>query len=133
MAWWDTTPGRMVLLALGGGTGTVLRFLVNLWVRKHWEDAVFPWHTFGINITGSILLGWLAVVCKDKPLWYLLLGTGVCGGFTTFSTFSVEAIQLLEKGRPGLAVVYVLGSVLAGLAGAYVAMALAVPRGEVAP
>ena len=67
----------------------------------------------------------MAVWCKDRPAWYVLLGTGLCGGFTTFSTFSLETLTMLEKGRPWAAAAYVGGSVAAGLAGAWAAVRLA--------
>ena len=86
---------------------------------------VFPWHTFGINVVGSFVLGLVVVWCKDHPTWYLLLGTGVCGGFTTFSTFSLETLTLLEKDRIDLATAYVIGSVVAGLLGTMVAIKIA--------
>ena len=111
---------RGVLVAAGGGAGAWLRYAVN-----RWATADFPWHTLGINVVGSFALGLLVVWLKDRPGWLLLLGTGVCGGFTTFSTFSVETLNLLEKGRAGAAAGYVCGSVAAGLAGAAVAVRLA--------
>lgn len=112
-------------VAVGGGFGAWLRFVIGHWAARF--DAVqhFPWHTFGVNVAGSFLLGLVAVWCKERPIWFLLLGTGVCGGFTTFSTFSVETLVLLEKGRVWSAAAYAGGSVLAGLAAALVAMRLA--------
>jgi CrcB protein len=109
---------RAALVGLGGGAGAVARFAVG----RLLANPEFPWHTLGINAAGSFALGVLAVACRDRPGWYLLLGVGVCGGFTTFSTFSVEALDLLAKNRPGAAAGYVLGSVVAALAGAWVGM-----------
>lgn len=112
-------------VALGGGFGAWLRYAIGHWAARF--DAVqhFPWHTFGINVVGSFVLGLVAVCYKDRPMWFLLLGTGVCGGFTTFSTFSVETLTLLEKDRLWSAVAYAGGSVLAGLLAALVAMRIA--------
>ncbi|MFO0848205.1 MAG: fluoride efflux transporter CrcB [Gemmataceae bacterium] len=111
---------RGVLVAVGGGAGAWLRFAVN-----RWGGPDFPWHTLGINVFGSFVLGLLVVWLKDRPGWLLLLGTGVCGGFTTFSTFSVETFNLLVRGRAWAAAGYVFGSVAAGLAGVAVAVRLA--------
>jgi fluoride exporter len=110
------------LVFLGGGLGATARFGLGSWFRSlNWVDG-FPWHTFLTNVVGSLLLGVLAVVCKDRPSWYLLLGVGGCGGFTTFSTFSLELLDLLEKNRLFAAVAYAVGSVLAGLLGAGIGM-----------
>lgn len=116
-------PG--VLVFLGGGLGALARYGVGeAFKARHWSDA-FPWHTFAINVLGSFALGLVAVLLKDRPAWVLLLGVGVCGGFTTFSTFSVETLALIEKGRAPAAAGYALGSVLAGLLGAALAVRLA--------
>ncbi|QDU23245.1 fluoride efflux transporter CrcB [Urbifossiella limnaea] len=125
---WLTHP--VVLLAVGGGAGANARFYLGRWVAE-WQlrhgGVSFPWGTCVINVTGSALLGFLAAAClgsadPGRRAWYLLLGTGFCGGFTTFSTFSVEALDLIREERIGAAVVYVLGSVLAGLGAAALAM-----------
>jgi CrcB protein len=111
-----------LLLALGGAAGTVARFAVGEWFKSlKWSDA-FPWHTFAINVAGSFVLGVLAATCKDRPYVYLLLGTGFCGGFTTFSTFGVEVVKLLGEDRPAAATGYAVGSVVAGVFGAWVGM-----------
>lgn len=76
-----------------------------------------PWATFVVNVLGSILLGFL-VAATDKPELRLLLGTGFLGAFTTFSTFSVESMQLVESGEYGVAAASVLGNLVLGLSGA---------------
>lgn len=119
------TARHVALLAAGGAAGTVARYAVGLWFKeREWSDQ-FPWHTLTINVAGSFLLGLIAVLLVNRPGWFLLLGTGFCGGFTTFSTFSIEALSLFEKGRPGAAIGYVCGSVLAGVVGAWAAVKLA--------
>ncbi|MBM3982477.1 MAG: fluoride efflux transporter CrcB [Planctomycetes bacterium] len=115
------------LLMLGGGAGANARY----WLGKllGGDPGAFPWATFAINVGGSVALGALAALClnPDAPrkYWYLLLGTGFCGGFTTFSTFSLETVTLLHAGRTGTAAAYVLGSVAAGVLGAWLALKLA--------
>lgn len=115
----------IVLIFLGGGAGAVLRYGVSLLYKNLGWTASFPWHTFSINVIGSFALGILAATCRDKPTWMFLLGVGLCGGFTTFSTFSVELLNLLEQKRPAAAAAYAFGSVLATFAGAWLGMRLA--------
>jgi fluoride exporter len=111
-----------VLLLVGGGLGANARYWLGEWFKaRHWSDA-FPWHTFAINVVGSFVLGLVAATCKDRPAWQLLLGVGVCGGFTTFSTFSVEVLAMIEKDRLLAAAGYAVGSVVAGVMGAALAM-----------
>lgn len=123
-----------VLLAVGGGAGANARYWLGLHIRALQGAVAFPWATFAINVSGSVVLGLVAAAFLNHPdesrkSWYLLLGTGFCGGFTTFSTFSLEALELLRAGRTGTAAVYVLGSVAAGLFGAWLAVRLAEGRG----
>lgn len=114
-----------VLLLLGGGFGANARYWIGeLFKARHWSEA-FPWHTFAINVLGSFALALVAVHLKDRPAWALVLGVGVCGGFTTFSTFSLETLELIEKDRWLAAFAYSIGSVLAGIAGAVIAFRLA--------
>jgi CrcB protein len=110
------------LVFFGGGAGSVGRYLLGRWLAV---PGGFPWHTFGINVLGSFVLGFLVVLCKDRPGWLVLLGTGVCGGFTTFSTFSVETLRLLESEDYAAACGYVFGSVAAGILGAWLGIQLA--------
>lgn len=113
-----------IAVFLGGGTGAVARWLVNRAFAGVPSAEAFPWPTFLINVVGSFLLGILAVAAKDRPGWNALLGVGFCGGFTTFSTFSVELLKLIEDDRPAAAAGYAFGSVLAALAGAWLGMKL---------
>lgn len=112
---------RVWLVFLGGGSGAVLRYLVGLALGR-WSQH-FPWGTFAINIGGSFLLGLLFGLTYAREFRHereimLLLGTGVLGGFTTFSTFELEGFSLLANGHAATAAAYLLGSVLAGLAAA---------------
>ena len=122
------------LVALGGGAGALLRFhLGRLVMTLAGPAAVFPWGTFLINVTGSLamglLAGWLARTNGGEAT-RLLLAVGVLGGFTTFSSFSLETALLIERGSVGLAATYAVGSVVAGLAGLF--LGLAVMRGAAA-
>ena len=99
---------------LGGGTGSVLRYLVGLWIGS----GAFPWATFAVNAVGSfaigLLGGWASRFGWGEAL-RLSLTVGLCGGFTTFSTFSKESLALIEGGRYSLFVLYVVGSVALGI------------------
>jgi CrcB protein len=124
---WLTHP--VALLALGGGLGTNARYWLGRAVTRFKGDAPFPWATFLINVSGSALLGLCAAAYLNHPdparkNWYLLLGTGFCGGFTTFSTFSLETLTLLQEGRPWTAAAYALGSVAFGLLAVWAAWRL---------
>lgn len=126
LKWLLTHP--VTLLSLGGAVGTNARYSLGRAFPA--TPAGFPWSTFFINVSGSFCFG-LAVVLMRNRLsaahvhWFLLAGTGFCGGFTTFSTFSYETLDLVQQGQVGLALAYVLGSVLAGFAAAALAVGLA--------
>lgn len=120
-----------MLVAAGGGAGANARYwfgrAVARWQRAWLPGVEFPWATFLINVSGSVALGAFAVAFVGHPdatrrNWYLLLGTGFCGGFTTFSTFSLETLDLLRADRPLAALAYALGSVAAGVCGAWLAV-----------
>jgi CrcB protein len=122
------------LLALGGAAGTVARYWFGRFVsevqKARWPELEYPWGTFLINVAGSVLLGFLAAFFLGHPdparrNWYLLLGAGFCGGFTTFSTFSLETYELIRDEKFGAASIYSLGSVVAGVFGVWVAMRIA--------
>ncbi len=102
----------VLFVALGGALGSVLRFLVSLFFLK-WQYG-FPFGTFAVNLLGSFLIGVLFVVLP-KGSGQLLFVTGFCGGFTTFSTFSLETFVFIEKREWMLASYYVFGSVFLGI------------------
>jgi CrcB protein len=110
-----------VLVFLGAGLGGVLRHGVNLASARAFSPA-FPWGTLAVNVLGSLLMGLLAGFLAQRAGagWAqparLFLGTGVLGGFTTFSAFSLDAALLWERGEAGAAALYVAASVLLSLA-----------------
>jgi CrcB protein len=109
-----------LLVLLGGAVGAPTRHLVGLWVTNRWRHHRFgrlPWGTFAVNMVGSLVLGLVAaLVAGGAPGWLLTgVGTGFCGALTTFSTFGIETVNLLERGRLEAAVASVTGSLLVGL------------------
>lgn len=117
----ETFGAKLFIVALGGGIGCACRFAIG---HHFGKLGSFPWATFGINVAGSLLLGVLFIVAKDRPTLLALLGAGFCGGFTTFSTFSLETLAMLQSGRWIEAAAYAQGSVLAGLLGAWLGVQL---------
>jgi CrcB protein len=116
-----------LLVFIGGGLGASLRHAVNT-VSARLLGTAFPWHTFIINISGSIVMGliagYLAFKGDASQHWRLFLMTGILGGYTTFSAFSLDAALLYERGEIGLALFYVLGSVVFSIAGLFAGLAL---------
>lgn len=117
----------MLLLAMvGAAVGAPTRWLVDQYVQTR-HDSVFPWGTFVINVVGSLLLGALqagAATGAVTSAALVLLGTGFCGGFTTFSTFGYESVRLIQVGSTRQAALNVVGSVVVGLAAAVAGWAL---------
>jgi CrcB protein len=111
-----------LIVFIGGGLGAALRHGVNL-ASLRWLGAAFPYATLFENVTGSLVMGLLAGYFAFKgdasQSWRLFLTTGILGGYTTFSAFSLDAALLYERGELGLAAVYVLASVLLSIAGLF--------------
>ena len=112
---------RLLLLAsLGGGIGAGARHLVNVSAMRL-LGAAYPWATLVVNVTGSLAMGllvaWLARRMPMSTDLRVFLATGVLGGFTTFSAFSLDAVTLSERGEMAMAVMYVAMSVVLSIAG----------------
>jgi fluoride exporter len=109
------------LIVLGGMVGAPCRYFLDRAISPHTKPSVVPWGTIVINVLGSALLGFLAgtVVHHRSPgLIYAVAGTGFCGAFTTFSTFTWETLALAEDGRSPAAVANVAFSLVLGLGAA---------------
>jgi CrcB protein len=129
--WWLLLSRyKMLLLLLGGALGTYARYALGRWISSQpWAEG-FPYGTLVINVSGSFILGFASVVILERlrpeyQYLYLLVGTGFCGGFTTFSTFEWETLKLVRDGSWWPALANVLASVLIGFAGVLLGVMLA--------
>ena len=111
-------PLPLLLIGAGGAIGSVCRYLATLFVTR-FVTVPFPMGTFLVNISGCFLIGlFYGIAARYAWLnleWRLFLITGICGGYTTFSSFSFESISLLRQGDYGYFFTYVTGSVVLGL------------------
>jgi CrcB protein len=109
-----------VAVAVGGALGAAARYGASL----IWPEPAgrFPWTTFGVNVLGSFALGLVIATLGHSAMARAFLGTGVLGGFTTFSTFAWQAEHLLRQDQAGLAFAYLAGSVLSGLFAAWLGL-----------
>jgi CrcB protein len=106
-----------LLVIVGAMVGAPLRYLTDRAVQSR-HDTVFPWGTFTVNVSGCAILGLLTGAATEGAAsshLQLLLGTGLCGALTTYSTFSYETLRLTEDGARFYAVANVVGSLIAGL------------------
>jgi CrcB protein len=112
-----------LLVFLGGGSGSILRYLLSVLIPT--APAGMPWATFVANLSACFLAGLLSGLLgsPERSQWRFLLATGFCGGFSTFSAFGVESVKLMGEGRWGLASLYVAGSLVCCLAGAFAGVA----------
>jgi CrcB protein len=119
-------PMSYLAIALGGAVGSVLRYAVQTALRP--ASSGFPWGTLMVNLVGSFLIGLCAALAERQGAGSWIrpwLMVGLLGGFTTFSAFSLENVQMLRNGQAGLVLAYVLVSVAGGLALAFAGYMLA--------
>ncbi|SFB00462.1 camphor resistance protein CrcB [Poseidonocella pacifica] len=107
----------LLSVAAGGAIGASLRFLSGIGIARIWGGS-FPLGVLSVNVLGSFLMGVFVVVAAERGLTYLgpFVMTGLLGGFTTFSAFSLETVTLFERGEPVQAMAYVIFSILGSIA-----------------
>jgi len=109
------SPMLFALVTLCGGLGAVLRYGIDAFISARTGD-VLPWGTITINVSGSFALGFATGMAANAHLneaWLLAVGTGLLGGYTTFSTATVDTLRLLQAGRPFASLANALGTLLA--------------------
>jgi len=118
---------NLLLVGLGGGIGSIARYLCQKWFNENYPHP-FPWGTFVINLIGCFLIGVFYAATEKStvlsPQTRLLLIAGFCGGFTTFSTFAFENMNLLRSGDLLYFSVYIIASVVLGIAGVFAGIAI---------
>ncbi len=114
-------------VALGGAIGAVLRYLTGIGLIRLFGQTPMPLGVLTVNILGSLAMGLFITAAAQRGFTYLspLIATGILGGFTTFSAFSLEAVALYERGALGLAAVYVIANVTLSIAALFAGMAIA--------
>lgn len=114
---------NLLIVGLGGGVGSMLRYIIQKWMQPA-SAAAFPSGTLLVNIAGCFLIGLFWNSFARSLNWSeemkLLLMTGLCGGFTTFSAFTLESIGLLKENKTGLFLLYIATSLFAGLLATYI-------------
>ena len=111
---------NFLLVGLGGGIGSIMRYACSLVI----SSTYYPFATLIVNILGSLIIGLIAGISyKNETFlvsWKLFLATGICGGFTTFSAFSIENLQFLQNGKYLQGLTYITGSIVLGITAAWV-------------
>jgi len=118
---------NILLVGLGGGIGSAARYLCQKWFASNYDNS-FPWATFAVNLIGCFLIGVIYAASEKStvltPQIRLFLATGFCGGFTTFSTFGFENMNLLRSGDTSYFFLYAIGSVVLGIVGVFGGVAI---------
>lgn len=124
---WRGQGPVVAVVALGGAIGAVARYAASLWWPV--QSGGFPWTTFGVNVVGCAVIGVFMVVITDVWAAHRLVrpffGTGVLGGFTTFSTYAVDIQKLVDAGHPRTALAYLAATLLAALAAVWLGVTAA--------
>jgi CrcB protein len=111
------------IVGMGGALGACIRFAMNEWMKAGFKTTLL------INIVGSLLIGLIIGVAQKNAYfeqhWRLFLATGLCGGFTTFSAFSLENVLLLQQGKLSTAFTYIIVSIVAGITAAWIGLKIA--------
>lgn len=131
--YWGKNVTRVLLVALGGAIGASARYLFGMWLQMR-LGSDFPWGTFVINVTGSFLIGLVLGLVNAGTLSAearLFLAVGVLGGYTTFSSFSYETLELLGDGNIQAFLFNALGQLVAGLLAVYLGIVLSRSLGGV--
>lgn len=118
---------EILAVFLGGGVGSVLRYAVQMFMHERIAHYNFPWSTLAVNVVGSFLIGLFYAVSAKFNLsaeLRLLLTAGLCGGFTTFSTFSNDILEMMRQGHALLAGTYVFASVILGVGACFIGASL---------
>jgi CrcB protein len=121
-------PFELALVFLGGGTGSVARYLVGVQSLR-WFGSGWPYGTFTVNVVGGFVMGCLVGILAhrggaDQDRWRILLGVGVLGGFTTFSSFSLEVALMIERRAYMTAAGYIVASAALAITGVFAGMLL---------
>ncbi|MCC2111757.1 MAG: fluoride efflux transporter CrcB [Hyphomicrobiales bacterium] len=118
---------HLLVVAAGGAAGAALRHLVNLWTLRALGPG-FPWGTLTVNLLGSLMMGvfieLLALKFQGSTNLRLLVATGMLGGFTTFSAFSLDLVVMIERGATATAAAYIGTSVIGGVIGLFLGLRL---------
>jgi CrcB protein len=118
---------NILLVGLGGGFGSIARYLCQKWFAENTAQP-FPWGTFAVNLAGCFLIGLVYAIAEKttllSPQTRLLLITGLCGGFTTFSAFAFENMTLLRSGDMLYFLLYSIGSVVLGIGAVFAGIAI---------
>ncbi len=112
----------IILVALGSALGGTARWALSNWVDAR-SGGGFPWGTLSVNVLGGLAIGLIAALDTREPVRLLLI-VGVLGGFTTFSSYSLQTLQLLQQGRLAAAAGYAVGSMMVCLAACWAGWAL---------
>ncbi len=111
---------HLIIVGAGGAIGSIIRYLINYFTKP----GTFPFATLFINISGSLIIGLIMGLAAKQSFfsseWKLFLVAGICGGFTTYSAFSYENLQLLQNGKIITAFLYILLSVVLGISAAWI-------------